>query len=244
MGKYFTVEVKPTIAASKQNTAAFAANDVVFDWTAFDVPKGTNKLIDAVVLMRGTAGARQEAQIDYYFAKSRNNSAPASLGTLNSTADGAGYFTDLIGAFTIADADFYHGQDFMSVGSIGRTGTAHGEMALPCLTGEPDSGTNVGFDKLYIGGLGVTTPDFQNTINVNGIQATTQAVLTVQGTAATSCFDVGDIIHDEDDRLMGTIKTVDSATQLTMESNLANASVDEKKLFPLSPITIILSFER
>jgi len=43
---------------------------------------------------------------------------------------------------------------------------------------------------------------------------------------------------------MGTIKSVDSATQLTMESNLANASVDEKKLFPASPIKLILSFER
>ena len=40
MGKYFTVEVKPTIAASKQNLGAFSANDVLFNWTEFDIPKG------------------------------------------------------------------------------------------------------------------------------------------------------------------------------------------------------------
>jgi hypothetical protein len=245
MGKFFTVEVKPEITASIQNATVFADLEVVFPWTAFDVPKGTCKLVDAVVKVYGAASVRQQFQLDYYFAKSRGGSAPASLGTLNATCDGVGYFNDVIGAFTIHTDSFYHGQDFMSVGSIGRSGTAHGEMALPCLTGEPNSGTNVGYDKLYIGALSVTgDPDFRNTINVDGIQATSQAVLTVQGTSAESSFDVGDIIYDEDNRLMGTIKTVDSATQLTMESNLANASVDTKKIFPISPIKIILSFER
>jgi hypothetical protein len=242
--KYFTVKIEPTILASKQNTAAYASNDLVFDWAAFDVPKGTNKLIDMTVIMYGTAGVRQDSQLDYYFAKSRSNVAPVSLGNSNATAGGFGYYNDLLGTVTVSDADFSHGLDYLAVASGPRTGTGHSVIPDLCLTGEPDSGTNVGFDKLYVAGIAVGTPDFRNTINVDGVQATTQAVLTVQGTDARQCFDVGDVVNDEDDRLMGTIKSVDSATQLTMESNLANASVDEKKLFPASPIKLILSFER
>ena len=244
-GKYFTVEVKPTITASKQAAATFATGDVVFDWTAFDVPKGTSKLVDAVVLARGSNGARQEFQIDYMFAKSRNGNAPASLGTLNATANGTGYFADLIGAFTIAEADFYHGQDFMSIGSIGRTGTAHGEMALPCLTGEPDSGTNVGYDKLYIGGLSVAgTPDFQSTVQVSTETATNTSAVVVKTTSALSCFDEGDVLHDENDLVIGTIKTIDSATAITLEENAASVSAVNKDLYNINPMTIILSFER
>tara|TARA_R100001463_G_scaffold19661_1_gene48299 strand:- start:451 stop:1185 length:735 start_codon:yes stop_codon:yes gene_type:complete len=241
---YFTVKVEPTILASKQDAHAYSDNDLIFDWASFDVPKGTCRLVDVTVILYGTAGARQDSKIDFYFAKSRNLSAPTSLGTESATADGVGYFNDLLGTFTISDADYSHGLDYLAVASGPRTGTAHSVNHGLCLTGEPDSGTNVGYDKLYIGGLANAAGlDFRNTINVDGIQATSQAVLTVQGTDARKCFDVGDIVFDESDRLMGTIKTVDSATQLTMESNLANASVDEAKLFPQSPIKIILSFE-
>ena len=46
MGKYFTVTVKPEIAASKQDDGAFADGDLVFDWTAFNIPKGPAKLLN------------------------------------------------------------------------------------------------------------------------------------------------------------------------------------------------------
>jgi len=245
MGKYFTVEVKPTIAASKQAAATFATADVVFDWTAFDVPKGTNKLIDAVVVSRGTDGSRQDFQLDYHFAKSRNGNAPASIGTLNATANGTGYYNDLIGAFTIAEASFYHGLDNVSVGSIGRTGTAHGEVVQPCLTGEPDSGTNVGFDKLYIAGLGVAGgPNYASTVQVATETATSTSALVVKTTSALTCFDVGDILHDENDQLIGTIKSITDATNIVLEANAASVSAVNKDLYNINPMTIILSFER
>jgi hypothetical protein len=245
MGKYFTVEVKPTITASKQALGAFATDDLVFDWTAFDVPKGTNKLIDAVVVSRGTNGARQDFQLDYHFAKSRNGNAPASLGTLNGGADGTGYYNDLIGAFTIGAGDFYHGLDNVSVGSIGRTGTAHGEVVQPCLTGEPDSGTNVGYDKLYIAGLGVAGgPNYASTVQVATETATSTSALVVKTTSALTCFDVGDILHDENDQLIGTIKSITDATNIVLEENAASVSAVDKDLYNIKPITIILSFEK
>jgi len=245
MGKYFTVEVKPTITASKQALGAFSTDDVVFDWTPFDVPKGTNKLIDAVVVSRGNDGARQDFQIDYHFAKSRNGNDPATIGTIHGGATGTGYYNDLIGAFTIDAASFYHGLDYVSVGSIGRTGTAHGEVIQPCLTGEPDSGTNVGYDKLYIAGLGVTGgPNYSSTCQVSTQTSTSSSALVVKTKSALTHFDVGDIIHDEDDQLIGTIKSITDANNIVLEENAANVSAVDKDLYNIKPMTIILSFEK
>ncbi len=78
MGKYFTVEVKPTIPASHQaaGSAAYAADDVLFDWEAVQVPRGANKLVSATLIMRGTDGATQTPRdIDIYFAKSIDGTA-------------------------------------------------------------------------------------------------------------------------------------------------------------------------
>ena len=55
LSKYFTVKVKPTITASLQ-TGVFTAGDVVWDWTSFEVPKGTNRIIGATLMVRGTNG--------------------------------------------------------------------------------------------------------------------------------------------------------------------------------------------
>ena len=44
MGKYHTVDVWPTIPASVQHAGAAADTHVLFDWTAFNIPRGSNKL--------------------------------------------------------------------------------------------------------------------------------------------------------------------------------------------------------
>jgi hypothetical protein len=54
----------------------------------------------------------------------------------------------------------------------------------------------------------------------------------------------GDVLYDEDDLLLGTVKSVDLATKITMESNLSNASSSGKKIYNASPITLVLSFEQ
>ena len=113
------------------------------------------------------------------------------------------------------------------------------------LTGEPESGTNIGYDRLYVASTSIDdTPTFASTIQCDGIQAITQNVLTVKTTSAARTFAPGDIIHDEDDRLLGTVKTVDSSTQMTMVDNLANATVNNKDCYNINPYIIHLSFER
>ena len=88
MGKFFTVDIKPTITASKQHLGAFDDGDVLFNWTAFNVPKGANRLIDAAFIIRGTDGATQTFASTLLFAKTLNGNAPDSLGTIHATADG------------------------------------------------------------------------------------------------------------------------------------------------------------
>ena len=52
------------------------------------------------------------------------------------------------------------------------------------------------------------------------------------------------MLHDEDDRLIGTVKTVTDAENMIMTANLANATVNNKDLYNINPITLIMSFER
>ena len=75
---------------------------------------------------------------------------------------------------------------------------------------------------------------------VDGAQAITQADLTVKTTSALINFAPGDVIHDEEGNLMGMVKTVNSATEMTMTTNLVTASVDDRDLYNISPIQLIL----
>ena len=246
--KYFALTVKPIIAASKQALGAYGQADVLFDWHAFDIPKGAARLVGVTALVRQTDGSGANIlPFHLYYAKSIDGVAPSSLGTVHATANGKGYYNNIIGKNNIETRDF--ADDYLDVGVHVATlaaGGADADKPSFVMQGEPDSGTNVGYDKLYIAGLCGTSGvfDFASTVQCDGIQATSQAVLTVKTTSADSNFAVGDILHDEDDRLMGTIKSVDSATQMTMTSNLSNATVNNKDVYNLSPITLILSFER
>ena len=55
---------------------------------------------------------------------------------------------------------------------------------------------------------------------------------------------VGDVVHDEDDRLMGTIAVFTDATNVEMVDNLALAGVNDKLIYNINPIEIILHFQK
>ena len=246
MGKFFTVEVKPTIAASKQALGAFADNDLLFNWTAFDIPKGSNRLLNVSAISRGPDGVAQSHAMNFFFAKTLNNGAdaPGDLGTIHATANGTGYQNHLIGSCVSEESDMAIGLDIISIHGIAGRGS---RMAGPniVLEGEPDSGTNVGYDKLYIGATSLDgTPSFASTVQVSTETATSTAAVVVKTTSALITFDKGDVIHDEDDQAIGTIKTVTDATNLVLKENCASVSAVDKDLYCINPIRIILSFER
>ena len=50
--KYHLATIKPNI--DKVGNVAFDADDVLFDWTAFEVPKGTCAVKSIQIIMAGT----------------------------------------------------------------------------------------------------------------------------------------------------------------------------------------------
>jgi len=247
MRTHFDVTVKPTIAAGKQAGGAFTAGNILFDWTAFDVPKGSSRLLNVTALIRGTDGADQSAtgaDLELFFAKSIDGVAPITLGDLHDPVDTPGWFNNIIGMqYLDFSANAIGSSDDLVFMHLMQMGNRGGGPDL-VLTGEPDSGTNVGFDTIYVAGIAQGNYDFRTNVICDGIQATTQNVLTVKTGSALNTYAIGDVIHDQDDRLLGTVVSMDSATQMTMAANLANATVNNKETHNLNPITLKFSFEK
>ena len=96
------------------------------------------------------------------------------------------------------------------------------------LQGEPDSGLNAGYDKLYIG---ATTPDgtanFETSVHTTGVQDVSALSATVTGLddgssgnpLLTSKFAIGDIIYATDGIILGEIDTIPSASVLTFKTD-------------------------
>ena len=235
---YFNSSViKPLVKASAQN-AAFVEGDILFDWTGFEIPRGTVKLLGATIKIRSKGDASSTVQpkgIDLLFAKAPSPDAtPTTLGALNGEVTNFAS-TDIVGAMPCADTDFFGAR------TLYQSTVSSSELVL-----EPNvnSGGNVGVDKYYVAGLAAGGLDFTTTCNVDSVQATNQAVLTVQTVDPRLFVAVGDVIHDQDNRLMGTVASMANATTITMAANLALASVDEKKIYNINPVEIILHFSK
>ena len=286
MKRFHTVTVRPTIPASKQHLGAFVDGDVLFDWTAFNVPKGAHKLVGMQAVIRGVNGAAQTFAINAYFAKSINGVAPSSIGEIHASANKSVTAAhNYLGALQ-AEEDLPGQLDLDNLSILRFAGgsipakTNIGESGL-VLQGEPDSGINVGYDKLYIAG---TTPDgdasFSTAVETTGTLDVSAAAAASVGSldngagSSASCttkFTPGDIIHAEDDIILGEIDTV-ALNELTFKTDgsvvyhgngevlftnpdgLANWAIQNgadaagdlaanEELYNIHPITIIMSFE-
>ena len=226
--------------------------------------------------MRGTDGAAQSARdLDLYFAKSIKGVAPASLGTANATADvKPGITNNIIGMANIDNAGDYGGSgfDYLQVAQTG-SGAATSHIPAVVLEAETNSGTNVGYDTLYVGciaqgainfGTAVLTDD---AVDISGEDGT---IDDLDGTACNLAFAVGDIIHATDDIILGEVASLD-ANSITFKfsgedsldptgnytvpadiaawrvQNGAGAAGDlanNDELFNIHPMRILLSFEK
>ena len=243
--KYFTVEVKPTMSATTAGQhAAFADGDVLFDWTSFEVPRGGGKLLAAHVEIRpkGDAGSTpNKFPLELMFAKSKSNgTAPTTLGPLNSAPAATSIIattTDMfIGHMPIVAGDFGVSDQLALASAAAPNGLV--------LQGVPHTGSTVGVDVLYIGGIAGGAIDLTSATETDGVVATSTDTVVYNGTDARLHFQAGDIIHDEDGRLMGTIAVGMDDDEIVMVSNLANAQVNDKKLYNINPIRILLTFEK
>ena len=263
MGKYFLKQVDCEIPGSKQHLGAFADGDLLFDWQAVDIPKGAVKLISAQMIYRGNNTAIQSSLADLkhelYFAKSINNVAPVSMGTVHATLNGQstatnGYYRNLIGA-VLLDNDETANIDKMHIG-IGANNGANGGNAngLPLvLQGEPNSGANVGFDRIFVcASVSDGTPDFSTDVfTTDPTEGDDGSVTTItidndsgSATAAVRTFQAGDTVITESDIVVGVLKNVTSTT-MTFESGMTGGDlVDSLELYNHHPIVLQLGFER
>ena len=244
MGKFFTTTVKPTMLAAKMDSGAYSADDVLFDWFAFDVPKGTSKLTGVTALVRGNDGAAQMVPFDVVFAKSdANGDAPSSLGTEHATADGTGFYNNLLGLIRFAASDY--GQKSLDTMAIANVAAAP-PLGF-ALTPEPLSGTNDGYDKLYVGGLSGGAFNFASTVALTGAHDAAAANdLTVDGKDARLVLAPGDVIIAQDEAAIGTVASIPDATSVILKAGTTNtaALLEDDELYNQSPITLILTFER
>jgi len=258
MGKYFNVTVKPPIAVAALAAGNITDAEILFDWSGFYIPKGASRLIGITCLYTGKNGVRY-APTDYelFWAKSNaDGTAPATMGDDGAAVDTFGWFNNIIGK-TYVDANESNNDADLITGSIqtpnanggagggaGVTNRDSSQSAL-VLQGVPDSGTNVGYDKIYVGAIAKDTHNWgASTVVSDGTQSTSSPTITVKTVSAVITCGPGDILRDEDGLLFGTVKTVDSATSITLENNSANATTDEKLVYNTTPITLLLSFEK
>jgi uncharacterized protein YkvS len=256
MGKYFdTGWLKPITPVTNQidadkSDAAFADKDIVFDWLAIDIPKGTHKLINASMIVQGNHGSRQ-AEVDFqlWFAKSIDGTAPPSLGTPNAGVTGTGHRKHMIGIVdfdaTHAAGDAFAYNSFYSTGSVSRSGALTSTPGL-IVAGDPNSGTNVGYDKIYVAGITLGALNFSTNVLLNqaGNQAatTTETTLTVDGAHATKVFEVGDVIQAMD---LAAIGTIQSLTTTSIVVDLCEAALtDDDEILTTSPVKLKLAFEQ
>tara|TARA_R100000234_G_scaffold107976_1_gene79249 strand:- start:362 stop:1123 length:762 start_codon:yes stop_codon:yes gene_type:complete len=249
--KYFTVTVKPTIAASVQHTGAFSGNDLLFDWTAFEIPKGSAKLVNATILVRpkGDAGPTANDNAVGLVFSSANT---VSLGSAHGTVDNRPS-NDFLGTIDF-HATNYTPTTFNStaVGTLSMGGTDV-ELAQPPLVLTPNvdalSTTTPGFDTIYLAGYAADgNMDFSSIVVVSDADiasaAHTSIVTGGTGIDNREHFLAGDVIHAQDDAVAGTLASV-AESGITLTSELGTSILTNgDTLYNIHPIRIILQFER
>ena len=249
---YFVKTLKPTMPIATQiqsdkTDLAFSQGDILWDWFAFDVPRGANKLESVTAIIRGNGGSPQTARdIQLWFGKSNSDgTAPGSLGTGNATINGHDHFNNILGRHLIDAGEYALYHDWISFVTTGFGGANQNQPNL-ILQGDINSGRDVGFDKLYMAGVtgASNTFNFSTGVLLNDADnvAEGDTALVTDGTDADKVFSPGDVIlkHDSD-TVVGTVKSV-GPNLITLESGSGVAITDDDELMNQSPITIILGF--
>ena len=233
--RHFT-KVIPTIIASIQAGAAFADEDILFDWHKVDGFKGS-EINGITTIIRGTNGADQTmVDFELLFATSgikedtrgvNVDIIPPSLGTVNAGVSTYQWKNNLTGhvLFDVSEAAYAFNDGDLDVLNIA---TASG-LNVP-----------VGQD-LYMAAIVKGALDFRSTVQVSTETATNTKAVVVKTTGALVNFAPGDVLHDEDDLVIGTVKSVTDDTNLVLAENCAAVSAVNKDLYNIHPIQLMLS---
>jgi len=260
--KYFTKEIKPTLAVADAGmNAAFSDGDVLFDWTAFTVPLG-GRLIGAHVEIRpkGDSGAtpnifplelifsmhKQENTTGDIFAQPKSlgalNSAPANPTTITSSTD------MFIGQVPIVAADFFTAHDSLALASTSDTNGIvfmnkedFNERQLTGTKGHTQG-------KFYVAGIAGGALDFRSeTLIDNGdLDGPT---MTVQGTDPRLHIALGDTVavcttaETTAQKAMGIVSGLTSTSIVLTEAFTTADVANDDIVYNQNPIRIVLTLE-
>ena len=235
MAKHFT-KVIPTIAASKQ-IAEFSNEDILFDWHKVNGFKG-GEINGITAIVRGTNGADQTIpDFELLFATSgikevntgiSVDQAPPSLGVVNAGVSLYQWKNNLTGRLLL-DVDvnaLFNDEDLDVLNLVTLSG-----LNIP-----------VGQD-LYIAAITKGDLDFRSTVQVSTETATNTTAVVVKTTGALINFAPGDVLHDENDLVIGTVKSVTDDNNIVLTENCASVSAVNKDLYNIHPVQFILSSE-
>ena len=264
MGKYFNVDVIPDCTAgdvSNNNGGDVTGGNIIFDWTAVDVPKGSCLLKSIVGFVNSEDGAYGTGSVTDYellLAKSVNGVAPPSLGTINALQTGCGELRHhVVGGIRLEGAA-NKGTLSKTTFGIVYTSPAGGSAAdtnigpQMVIDLEPESGTNVGYDKLYVAGFQISTRAYGTGVLLGlagdaDLDASTTPVseIAVGGVDATKIFSIGDQVYvaDLDTPIPGVLTKVEPLLLTFSETNSTVDISDNDELLNANPIRLKFGFE-
>ena len=230
--KFHMARVKPVFDQA-DHTAAVPGGDVLFDWHAFEIPRGGACVRSITAIINGKDSAatnNSDKNFSLVFGKSVNGIAPPSLGVTNTTTTKAmwaaarrhiiGYKYISATEMRSADAEF-RAYSLLSNSFNRSTKTDDesehglGNPAPIILEGDPNySGTTKGYQTIWVAGIAIEGSfDFGTAVALNdsdadNLAALGTATLIVNGTDVRDLFCIGDEIVAADNAAIGTIKSM------------------------------------
>lgn len=241
-----------TVIQSDKTDAPFAAKDIIFDWTAVDIPLGTDAIVDGLVHMYGEDGGVQHST-DFFLliAKTNNGAAPTSLGNVNSSPVNSACYElpDVLMGVMSFEGDSTRAGMIEIGGPAGslyhfNTTTAGGQTAPVVIQPEKNSLGGQTTNRIYVAAIAGGVFDFSTGILANGAvtdNATTS--ITVKTVDPRKSFRVGDTVYLHDvDTALGTIASM-TATNITLNAAIGSTDIaDEDEFVNAKPITVTLGF--
>jgi hypothetical protein len=264
-GKYQLATIEPKIDTLPNQ--AYANKDVLFDWTAFQIPKGTCAIKSINITVQGKDAVAANGSFDFglFFAKSINGVAPPSLGDANSaiTVIKAAAARRHIIAYQAIDSsemedahDALIGYNILGSGNNNTSNIASNRHDA-VLEGDPSFGgdanyskTVEGFQTIWVAGITIGAANYGTACLIDGAvtDLATRTFDVSEDTDADDIFAVGDELiacaaNGTSAQVIGTVTAVTADTVTTDGVGFDGALADDDEVCFRSPITLRLGLE-
>ena len=262
--KYFTTEIKPIITPVTAGlTTAFSDNDVLFDWTPFQIPRGGGRLIGAHVEIRpkGDTGATpNKFPLELLFARHNTNAinidlkydGPGGIGAINTApanlANIERVVDHYVGQVPFIAADFAESIDPIAIASTSDTnGIVLQNHQNYYNRGNIGEGTS-GDSRFYVAGIAGGAFAFTSTclIDNGDLDGPTMTVKDVDPRLFITPGDtvaVATTANTAITKAMGVVASLTDTTIVLTEAFTTADVVNEDIVYNTSPIRILLTFE-